>query len=160
MADLKISSVFHGPLRTDPENAVQDPPSRIPRQDRGTLHMQTMWWKKETNSNITNESNQQIITYIFIKLGETWAEVEDRCQVSTYIASDFHWFRGSWTLAKMRKKRRKGINTIQIWFMNTSITCTCTHTDMHITLHTIHLPGCLKLNYCLWWVWVKPGELT
>lgn len=39
------------------------------------------------------------MTYIFIELGETGAEVEDGCQVSTYIARDFN-FGGIWTLEK------------------------------------------------------------
>lgn len=72
------------PLGSDPENAVRDllPGWHCPHANRVTV-------KKET-LHISTESHQQIVTYIFIELWETGAEVEDRCQVSTYIASDFH----------------------------------------------------------------------
>lgn len=44
------------------------------------------------------------VTYIFMDLWKTGAEVENRCQISTYITSDFHWLGAGWTLGKITVK--------------------------------------------------------
>lgn len=94
----QIRSVYHEPpLRWEPVEAVQGLPSG--------------WGSSHANhgNNLNNSvwSTKQIATYIFIELGETGAEVEDRRQVSTNIASDFHWFRGSWTLERWGRRAEK-----------------------------------------------------
>lgn len=53
-------------------------------------HMQTVLWSKTKRHSASHESHQQSVTYIFIELGETGGEVEDRGQVSAYIACNFH----------------------------------------------------------------------
>lgn len=44
------------------------------------------------------------VTYIFMDLWKTGAEVENRCQIPTYITSDFHWLGAGWTLGKITVK--------------------------------------------------------
>lgn len=51
-----------------------------------------------------NKVSQKNVTYIFMDLWKTGAEVENRCQISTYITSDFHWFGAGWTLGKITVK--------------------------------------------------------